>query len=109
MTILTTLRAMGDPTRFEILHLVRHRELSAGDIARRFDKTRPAISLHLRILRQAGLLNERRAGTKRLYAVRPEGFAHLREFLDGFWDVRLRRLKQAAEVAERMQRRKKSQ
>ena len=108
MTILTTIQAMGDPTRFEILQLVRSRELAAGDIARRFDKTRPAISLHLRILRRAGLLNERRAGTKRFYVVRPEGFAQLRGFIEGFWDVRLRRLKQAAEAAERTRRRRKS-
>jgi hypothetical protein len=57
----------------------------------------------LRILLSAGLLSERRAGTKRLYRVRPEGFAQLHEFIAGFWDIRLQRLKQAAEEIERNQ------
>ena len=101
MTILATIQAMGDPTRFAILHLVRTRELAAGEIARKFDVTRPAISQHLRILRRAGLLTERREGTKRLYSLRPEGLDQLRSFIEEFWDVRLLRLKRAAEAAER--------
>jgi DNA-binding transcriptional ArsR family regulator len=100
MTILATLQAMGDPTRFQILRLVRHRELAAGEIARHFDLTRPAISQHVHILRRAGLLNERRRGRKRLYIVRPEGLTPLRAFLEGFWEDRLQRLKQAAEAIE---------
>jgi len=107
MTILATIQAMADQTRFEILYLVRRRELAAGDIALHFDTSRPAVSQHLRILHRAGLLRERRIGTKRLYAVRPEGFGQLRAFVDGFWDVRLRRLKLAAEATERRQRRMK--
>jgi len=101
MTVLATIQAMGDPTRFAILHLVRTRELAAGEIARKFDVTRPAISQHLRILRRAGLLTERREGTKRLYSLRPEGLDQLRSFIEEFWDVRLLRLKRAAEAAER--------
>jgi len=101
MTVLATIQAMGDPTRFAILHLVRTRELAAGEIARKFDVTRPAISQHLRILRRAGLLTERREGTKRLYSLRPEGVDQLRSFIEEFWDVRLLRLKRAAEAAER--------
>jgi DNA-binding transcriptional ArsR family regulator len=81
--------------------------MAAGEIAQRFEQTRPAISVHLRILLHAGLLSERRAGTKRLYAVRPEGFAPLHEFIAGFWDVRLQRLKREAEAAERKKRRRK--
>jgi len=100
MTVLATLQAMGDPTRFRILRLVRHRELAAGDIARHFEATRPAISQHVRILRRAGLLNERREGKKRFYIVRPEGFAPLLAFIAGYWDDRLQRLKQAAEAIE---------
>jgi DNA-binding transcriptional ArsR family regulator len=100
MNVLATIQAMGDPIRFEILHLVRNRELAAGDIARRFDVTRPAVSQHLRILRAAGLLTERRIGTRRLYALRPEGLDGLRGFIESFWDVRLLRLKRAAEAAE---------
>lgn len=104
-TTLTTIRAMADPTRFAILRLLRDRERAAGDIARQFDTTRPAVSTHLRILHRAGLLSERRAGTRRLYAVRPQGFAQLRAFIEGFWDVRLQRLKHAAEADDRTRRR----
>jgi DNA-binding transcriptional ArsR family regulator len=105
MTVLATIQAMSDPTRFAILHLVRHRELAAGEIALKFAVTRPAVSQHLRILRRAGLVTERRAGTRRLYAFRPEGLRELRSFVESFWDVRLLRLKHAAEAVER---RKKS-
>lgn len=107
MTILTTIQAMAGPIRLEILQLVRNREMAAGDIAQYFDTIRPAVSQHLRILHRAGLLQERRMGTKRLYAVRPEGFEELRAFVEGFWDMRLQRLKLAAETVERHQRRKK--
>jgi DNA-binding transcriptional ArsR family regulator len=88
-------------TRFEIVKLVRRREMTAGTIARRFRLTRPAVSQHIGMLREAGLLDERRVGSKRLYVVRTEGFDELAEFIEGFWRPRLRRLKQAAEVAER--------
>jgi len=107
MTILATIQAMAGPIRLEILQLVRSREMAAGDIAAYFDTTRPAVSQHLRILHRAGLVQERRMGTKRLYALRPEGFEQLRAFVEGFWDVRLRRLKLAAEATERRQRRKR--
>src|SRR5262245_11846442 len=101
MAVLATIQAMGDPTRFAILQLVRTRELAAGEIAGRFDVTRPAVSQHLRILRGAGLLHERRVGTKRLYTLRPEGLDELRSFVESFWDLRLLRLKRAAERIER--------
>jgi DNA-binding transcriptional ArsR family regulator len=93
----TTLRAIAEPRRREILRLVRNRELPAGEIAAHFDVTRPAISQHLTVLKEAGLVSERRDGTRRLYRARPEGLAELREFLSEFWDERLRRLARAAE------------
>jgi DNA-binding transcriptional ArsR family regulator len=99
--MLTMIQAIGDPTRMEILRLVRGRELAAGDIARRFAITRPAVSQHLRILREAGLLSERRVGRKRLYDLRAEALHELRDFIDGFWAPRLMRLKRAAEAIER--------
>ncbi len=71
-----------------------------GQIASRFDVTRPAISQHLRVLVNAGLVTERRQGTRRLYRARPEGLAGLRGFLDEFWGERLLRLKHAAEAEE---------
>lgn len=77
-------------------------ELPAGAIAAHFgDVTRPAVSQHLRTLREAGLVAERREGTRRLYRARPEGLAELREFLDGFWDERLEVLRREAELEER--------
>ena len=94
--------AIAEPRRREILRLVRDVELPAGAIAAHFaDVTRPAVSQHLRTLREAGLVAERREGTSRLYRARPQGLAGLREFLDQFWDERLDVLRQEAEREER--------
>jgi DNA-binding transcriptional ArsR family regulator len=93
----TVVDAISDPRRREILRLVRDRELAAGEIAARFDVTRPTISQHLTVLRNAGLVGERRDGTRRLYHARPEALAELQSFLDGLWDDRLERLKLVAE------------
>lgn len=97
----TALHAIAEPRRREILRLVREHELPAGEIAAHFDVTRPAISQHLQVLKQAGLVTERRDGTRRLYRARPEGLADLREFLSEFWQDRLRLLADAAEQEER--------
>ena len=91
------LKAMAEPRRLEILRLVGERELSAGDIAGRFEVTRPAISQHLRVLKEAGLVSERRDGTRRFYRARPERIDELRRWLDGFWEAGLSSLKRAAE------------
>ena len=91
------LKAIADPRRQDILVLVHENELSAGDIASRFDITRPAISQHLRVLVDTGLVSMRRDGTKRLYRARPEGLEEIRAFLDRFWGRSLDLLKQAAE------------
>ena len=95
-----TLQALADPRRRQILALVRGRELAAGQIASQFDVTRPAISQHLTVLRNAGLISERRAGTRRLYRARPSGIAELRTWLEEFWDDGLARLQRAAEQEE---------
>jgi DNA-binding transcriptional ArsR family regulator len=97
----TVIQAISEPRRREILRLVQDRELPAGEIAARFEVTRPAISQHLTVLKKAGLVSERREGTRRLYRTRPEGLAELRSFLDGFWGDRLERLKVAAEQEQR--------
>jgi DNA-binding transcriptional ArsR family regulator len=94
-------RALAEPRRREILTLVARRELPAGVIAAHFDVTRPAISQHLTVLKGAGLVHERKEGTRRFYRARPEGLADLRSFLERFWDARLQRLKEAAEAHER--------
>jgi DNA-binding transcriptional ArsR family regulator len=95
------LDALAEPRRREILALVRERELAAGEIAANFDVTRSAISQHVGVLKQAGLVVERREGTKRLYRARPEGLADLRAFLDEFWSERLDVLVREAEREER--------
>jgi len=101
VSVLDKIQALSNETRFEIVRLVREREMAAGAIARRFRLTRPAVSQHLSVLRQAGLLDERRVGAQRLYMVRAKGFDELVTFIDGFWRPRLRRLKEAAEAAQR--------
>ena len=78
------LKALAEPRRREILLIVRDRELSAGEIASRFEVTRPAISQHISVLRNAGLIEERRDGARRLYRARPEGVAELCDYLSGF-------------------------
>jgi DNA-binding transcriptional ArsR family regulator len=95
------LNAIAAPRRRQILSLVRDEELSAGEIATHFDVTRPAVSQHLTILKEARLVDERRNGTRRLYRARPEGLAELKQFLDAFWDERLTQLKHEAEREER--------
>src|SRR3954462_2709584 len=100
----TALKAIAAPRRRQILQLVRDEELSAGEIASHFDVTRPAVSQHLPLLKEAGLVDERRNGTRRLYRARPEGLAELRAFLEEFWDARLEALKREAEREERMKR-----
>ena len=97
----TVVQALSEPRRREILRLVRGRELAAGEIAAHFDVTRPTISQHLTLLKNAGLITERREGTRRLYRARPEGLAELRSFLDAFWEDGLERLKAAAEQEQR--------
>jgi DNA-binding transcriptional ArsR family regulator len=92
------LKAIAEPRRREILHLVSEDERSAGEIAARFDVTRSAISQHLKVLREAELITERRDGTRRLYRARPEGLEDLREFLATFWTDRLAALKREAEA-----------
>ncbi len=94
------LRAIAEPRRRAILSLVREGELSAGEIASHFDVTRPAVSQHLNVLKEARLVSERRNGTRRLYRARPEGLVELRDFLNGFWDGRLEALKREAEKEE---------
>ena len=95
------MRAIAEPHRRAILRLVRDEERSAGEIASHFEVTRPAVSQHLSVLKEAGLVSERRNGTKRLYRARPEGLVDLKAFLDEFWSERLETLKREAEREER--------
>ncbi len=97
------LRAIAEPHRRQILRLVWDSELSAGEIASHFEVTRPAVSQHLHVLKEAGLVTERRNGARRLYRARPEGIAELKAFLEEFWGDRLEALKREAEREEREQ------
>lgn len=94
------LKAIAEPRRRAILRLVSDTELPAGRIAAHFDVTRPAVSQHLGVLKEAGLVTERREGTRRLYRARPEGLLEVRTFLDEFWSDRLDALKREAEREE---------
>ncbi len=80
-----TLKAIAEPRRRAILRLVADDELPAGEIAAAFDVSRTAVSQHLTVLKNAGLLTERRDGTRRLYRARPEGLDGLRQLLNDMW------------------------
>jgi DNA-binding transcriptional ArsR family regulator len=95
------LKAIAAPHRRQILSLVRDGELSAGEIAAHFEVTRPAVSQHLNVLKEAGLVSERRNGTRRLYRARPEGLVELRAFLEEYWEPRLEALKRESEQEEK--------
>jgi DNA-binding transcriptional ArsR family regulator len=93
-----TLRALVEPRRRAILRLVADTERAAGDIAETFDVSRTAVSQHLTVLKDAGLITERREGTRRLYRARPEGLTELRDFLDDMWATSLRAARDLVEA-----------
>jgi DNA-binding transcriptional ArsR family regulator len=97
MPVERQIRALAGDRRRQILELVRARELAAGEIAAHFDVTRPAVSQHLTVLREAGLISERRDGTRRLYRAEPAGLLGLKQFVDRFWETGLSRIKHDAE------------
>jgi DNA-binding transcriptional ArsR family regulator len=96
--------ALAEPRRRDILSLVHEQELSSSAVATHFDITASAVSQHLKVLFESGLVEVRRAGTKRYYRLRREGLADIKAFIDGFWDDALLRLKAAAEEEERRRR-----
>ena len=83
------LDALGDATRRAILARLLNGPLPVGELARDFPVSRPAISQHLRLLKQANLVVDRPAGTRRVYQLHPEGFNSLREYFDQFWSLAL--------------------
>ncbi|MGH9061289.1 MAG: ArsR/SmtB family transcription factor [Acidimicrobiales bacterium] len=93
------LRALADPHRRQILRLVQHTELPAGQIAANFTLTQQAVSQHIGVLKKAGLLTERREGTRHLYAMTHESLEPVRELLAELWPDALSRLKEAVETA----------
>jgi DNA-binding transcriptional ArsR family regulator len=93
MTMDAVAHALAEPTRREILRLVRDEERPVGEIAERFTVSRPAISQHLRVLRDADLVVVRAEGNHRYYQARPEGLAELRSWVESFWRSSLAKLK----------------
>ncbi len=92
LTTIPVFEALGDPTRSRIVEMLAERDLAAGDIAVRFSVTRPAVSRHLRILREAGLVNVRGEAQRRVYQLDPSRLLDLVEWTDGLrkkWDARL--------------------
>jgi DNA-binding transcriptional ArsR family regulator len=108
MAVDAALKALAEPRRREIVRLVWSEELPATDIADRFpDVTRPAISQHLSVLKDADLVTERRDGARRLYRANRDTVAEVRAFLDDYWTSGLERLRDVAEAAETRKRRTK--
>jgi DNA-binding transcriptional ArsR family regulator len=101
MAYARALQALGDPTRRAVLEQLRDGPLAVGEIAARLPVSRPAVSQHLRVLKEAGLVTERQNGTRHLYRVDPDGLAELREYLSQFWEEALASFKAAAEKEER--------
>jgi DNA-binding transcriptional ArsR family regulator len=103
-TIGQTLIALGDPTRREVFELVAARPRAVGELAAELPVSRPAVSQHLRVLKEAGLVTDEAVGARRVYQLHPEGVAELRDYLDGFWNRSLRAFKAAAEADDKEER-----
>lgn len=102
----STVEIIADPMRREILRRLWDKECSVNSLVEHFDVTQPAISFHLRVLRQNGLVAMRKDGTHHYYHAVPEAFGELRAFLEAYWQDRLSRLKDAAELEARKERRR---
>jgi len=89
MTYKKTLAALADPTRREVFERLKSGPQSVGTIARRMPVSRPAVSQHLKVLKEAGLVGDRPEGTRRVYYIDPNGLGALRQWLDQFWDQAL--------------------
>lgn len=100
MSAENVLKALAEPRRQQILRLVRASPRSVGEIAEQVDITQQAVSQHLQVLKDAGLVAVRQHGTRRLYAIRPEGLESLDRFLAELWPAGLQRLKAAVEAEE---------
>ena len=98
------IEALGDPTRRAVLERLQAGPRSVGEIAEGLPVSRPAVSQHLRVLRDAGLVTDRQAGTRRIYQLDPEGLAELRRYIDGFWSEAFTGLKRSAEREQRRDR-----
>ncbi len=100
MTNALALAALGDPTRRAIFEHLGDHPASVGELARQVPVSRPAVSQHLKVLKDAGLIVDERQGNRRIYRLDPEGIAELRDYLDRFWDSALSAFKAKAEQRE---------
>jgi DNA-binding transcriptional ArsR family regulator len=91
------LAALGDPTRRAIFELVAERPRAVVELAREMPVSRPAVSQHLRVLKEAGLVLDRPVGTRRIYTADPDGLAELRDYLERFWTTALESFKAIVE------------
>jgi DNA-binding transcriptional ArsR family regulator len=91
------LTALGDPTRRAIFERLADAPCAVGELARELPVSRPAVSQHLKVLKDAGLVIDRRAGTRRIYQLDPNGVSELRAYFDQFWSQALAAFKAAAE------------
>jgi DNA-binding transcriptional ArsR family regulator len=97
MAYANALEALGDGTRREIMERLRTGPRPVGELAAELPVSRPAVSQHLRVLKEAGLVTERKEGTRRIYGVEAKAIADLRAYFDSFWEQALAGFKQAAE------------
>jgi len=93
--------ALGDPTRLQVFTLIARAPLSVAEVAGRLPVSRPAVSQHLKVLADAGLVQRDSIGTRNLYRPDPDGIATMRDFIDSLWDVGLARFKARAEALAR--------
>jgi len=100
MAYLSALAVLADPTRRRVFERLRAGPRAAGVIAAGLPVSRPAVSQHLKVLKDAGLVEEHSEGARRIYALRREGLVELRDWLDSFWDDALAAFKSEAEKAE---------
>jgi DNA-binding transcriptional ArsR family regulator len=94
------LAALGDPTRRAIFEILAEGPTPVGELAKLLPVSRPAVSQHLRVLKDAGLVRDHAVGTRRLYRIDPEGIAAIRAYLDRFWDRALADFKAFAEAPD---------
>lgn len=99
--------ALADPTRMSVLEKLRDGPKSVGEIANDLPVSRPAVSQHLKVLKDAGLVNDRSVGTRRIYYIDPKGLGAMRAWLDQFWEHALTAFAEAAELERDKQKRER--
>jgi len=100
MAYASAIQALGDPTRRSIFERLRRGPRAVGELARELPVSRPAVSQHLRVLKEAGLVTEQRNGTRRIYGVDAQSVAELRDYFDEFWSDALESFKRAVDQDE---------